>query len=182
MDRGGIEGVEDFMKSKRFEKAEKPRRLTDRRSRIIARNQRDQQWKFMERVACEGVVWMCPWDKYRKHGRRCPVKYCESASFSACSGGWQCARCKTVMDRIPDDGVHVFGLLGCNELLSWIESHKDWWKRGYWSPMRCARSIRITEAGLVALKNKHLYDDEDIHGGFVGSGYLVRPWPRRKPA
>lgn len=47
--------------------AMKPKRLTDRSSRRTARFQRDSQWEFMERVAREGVVWMCPWDKYGRH-------------------------------------------------------------------------------------------------------------------
>ncbi len=45
----------------------KPKRLTDRSSRMFARSQRDAQWQFMERVARERVVWICPWDKYRRH-------------------------------------------------------------------------------------------------------------------
>lgn len=45
----------------------KPKRLTDRSSRIFARRERDAEWAFMERVAREGIVWMCPWDKYGKH-------------------------------------------------------------------------------------------------------------------
>lgn len=34
---------------------------------MFARAQRDSQWKFAERVAREGKVWMCPWDKYKRH-------------------------------------------------------------------------------------------------------------------
>jgi hypothetical protein len=45
----------------------KPRRLIDRMSRIRARCERDSQWEFMERVALEGIVWICPWDKYKRH-------------------------------------------------------------------------------------------------------------------
>lgn len=125
----------------------KPKRLTDRSSRIFARRERDAQWEFMERVAREGIVWMCPWDKYKRHGA---------------------------------DGVYVFGLLGSNELLSWLASHKDWWKRGRWSEKRCARSIRITKAGRKALRNRELYDMEQIFGGMVEPGYVVTPWPRKR--
>ena len=45
----------------------KPKRLTDRGARRSARYQRDSQWGFMERLASEGIVWICPWDKYSRH-------------------------------------------------------------------------------------------------------------------
>ena len=157
------------------------KRLTDRRSRMMARRERDAQWEFMERVAREGVVWMCPWDKHRKHGPRCPG-ICASKTFVAHHEGYQCAQCKRIVAVIPDDGVYVFGLLGSNEFFHWLNSHKDWWKRGRWSGKRCARSIRITEAGRIALKNRHLYDGELIHGGMVEPGYVVKPWPTKKAA
>jgi len=128
----------------------KPKRLTDRTMRMIARRERDGQWEFMERVAREGIVWMCPWDKYGRHKN--------------------------------GDGVYVFGLLGSNEFYHWLDSHKDWWIRGRWSEKRCARSIRITDAGRKALKNRGRYDMEPIFGGMVEPGYVVTPWPRKKAA
>jgi hypothetical protein len=124
----------------------KPKRLSDKTSRMIARRKRDGQWEFMERVAREGIVWMCPWDKRGRHKN--------------------------------GDGVFVFGLIGSNEFYHWLDAHKDWWKRGRWSEKRCARSIRITEAGRKALANRDQYDMEEIHGGMVEPGYIVRPWPR----
>lgn len=127
----------------------KPKRLTDRNSRRMARRERDAQWEFMERVAREGVVWMCPWDKDHRH--------------------------KT-------DGVYVFGLIGANEFFHWLNSHKDWWLRGRWSEKRCARSIRLTDAGRTALVNRHLYDADLIYGGMVEPGYVVRPLPKGKTA
>jgi hypothetical protein len=36
----------------------KPKRLTDRTMRMIARRERDGQWEFMERVAREGTEWL----------------------------------------------------------------------------------------------------------------------------
>jgi hypothetical protein len=99
----------------------------------------------MERVAREGIVWTCPWDKYRRHKN--------------------------------GDGVYVFGLLGSNEFLHWLHSHKDWWKTGRWSEKRCAKSIRITDVGLRALANRELYDMEPICGGMVEPGYIVMPLP-----
>lgn len=128
----------------------KPKRLTDRTQRMIARRERDSQWEFMERVAREGIVWMCPWDKYGRHKN--------------------------------GDGVYVFGLLGSNEFFHWLADHKDWWKRGRWSEKRCARSIRITDAGRAALLNREQYDMEPIYGGMVEPGYVVTPWPRKKAA
>ncbi len=126
----------------------KPKRLTDRTMRMIARRERDGQWEFMERVAREGIVWICPWDKYGRHKN--------------------------------GDGVYVFGLIGSNEFYHWLSSHKDWWIRGRWSEKRCARSIRITEAGRKALVNREQYDMEPIFGGMVEPGYVVTPWPRKK--
>lgn len=128
----------------------KPKRLNSYRERMIARRERDSQWGFMERVAREGVVWICPWDKYGKHEN--------------------------------GDGVYVFGLLGSNEFYAWLNSHKDWWKKGRWSDKRCAKSIRITEAGRIALQNRYLYDMEPIFGGMVEPGYVVRPLPRKRVA
>ncbi len=119
-----------------------PKRLTDRVSRRIARNERNGQWEFMERVAKEGVVWMCPWDKYNRH---------------------------------TGDGVYVFGLIGSTEFLQWLDSHRDWWIRGRWSEKRCARSIRLTDAGRKALNNRGEYDMEPIYGGMVEPGYVVVP-------
>jgi len=121
------------------------KRLKTRQERRIARNVRDSQWRFMERVAREGIVWTCPWDKYRRHKN--------------------------------GDGVYVFGLLGSNEFLHWLHSHKDWWKTGRWSEKRCAKSIRITDVGLRALANRELYDMEPICGGMVEPGYIVMPLP-----
>lgn len=134
----------------------KPKRLTDKDSRMIARRERDNQWAFIERVAREGIVWMCPWDKHRKH--------------NADRTGW------------GTDGVYVFGLLGSNEFFHWLKTHKDWWKRGRWSEKRCARSIRITDAGRTALANRDLYDGELIYGGMMEPGFVVKPWPRKKAA
>lgn len=127
-----------------------PKRLTDRNSRRLARHERDGQWEFMERVAREGIVWICPWDKYGKHKN--------------------------------GDGVYVFGLIGANEFYHWLADHKNWWQHGRWSEKRCARSIRITDAGLKALANRAQYDMEPIFGGMVEPGYVVTPWPRRETA
>lgn len=160
----------------------KPKRLTDKTMRMIARRERDGQWEFMERVAREGIVWMCPWDKHRKHGPRCPGICAALSRFTPEGEQWKCAQCGRVLPEIPDDGVYVFGLIGSNEFYHWLGDHKDWWVRGRWSEKRCARSIRITAAGRKALKNREQYDMEPIYGGMVEPGYVVTPWPRKKAA
>lgn len=155
-----------------------PKRLTKRSDRMFARRERDAQWALMERIARENVVWMCPWDKNRKHGRRCVSTYCESRTFNANGGLFECAHCKRTMGSVPDDGVYVFGLIGANELFAWTASHKEWFKWGPWVEKRCARSLRLTESGREALTHRDLYDMEPIHGGMVEPGYIVIPWPK----
>lgn len=159
----------------------KPKRLTNRTSRMIARHERDSQWEFMERVAREEIVWMCPWDKYKKHGPRCPG-ICAFSRFIPEGDQWKCAQCGRVMSSIPDDGVYVFGLIGSNEFFHWLDSHEEWWNRGRWSERRCARSIRITEVGRKALADREQYDMEPIFGGMVEPGYVVTPWPKKRVA
>ena len=155
----------------------KPKRLTKRSDRMFARRERDAQWALMERVEREGVVWMCPWDKYHKHGRRCACRFCDSKTFHPHEEGFKCASCGTIMEKVPDDRVYVFGLMGANELFAWTNSHKDWFKWGRWIEKRCAKSLRLTQAGREALKHRDLYDMEPIHGGMVEPGYIVVPWP-----
>lgn len=44
----------------------KPKRLTQKRDREMARRMRDHQWQFMERVAQLRTLWFCVWNKYRR--------------------------------------------------------------------------------------------------------------------
>jgi hypothetical protein len=46
--------------------SEKPKRLTSREARRIARCTRDFQWTFMEKCAEFGTLWFSPWNKYRR--------------------------------------------------------------------------------------------------------------------
>ena len=46
-----------------------PKLRTDETMRAVARNIRDSQWAFMERLAREGTVHVCPWNKYRLEER-----------------------------------------------------------------------------------------------------------------
>ena len=142
---------------------------------MSARYTRDSQWELMERIAREGVVWICPWDKHRRHGQRCSNHWCRARVTDS-----ECPSCK--LPARPDDGVYVFGLIGSNELFQWLQNHKDWFKRGPWVEKRCARSLRLTAAGLAALSDREPYDMEPIHGGMVEPGYIVVPWPRKNVA
>lgn len=160
----------------------KPKVLRKKSERMFARRKRDAQWALMERIAEEGVVWMCPWDKYHRHGRRCSCRYCDCRQFSQVAQGWRCNSCGTVMPKVPDDEVYVFGLMGANELFAWTSSHKTWFKWGPWVEKRCARSLRLTAAGRDALQHRELYDMEPIHGGMVEPGYIVVPWPQSETA
>lgn len=51
---------------KKKSKPMKPKRLTSKRSREMARQTRDSHWRFMERVAALGTLWFCIWNKYRR--------------------------------------------------------------------------------------------------------------------
>lgn len=50
----------------------KPKRLTSRSQRKMARYTRDEQWKFMERVDQLGTVWVCWWNKNHHHAESKP--------------------------------------------------------------------------------------------------------------
>ena len=43
----------------------KPKKLTSKRGRAMARAVRDAQWAFMERIAAAGTLWFCNWNKHR---------------------------------------------------------------------------------------------------------------------
>jgi hypothetical protein len=57
-------------------KARKPRRLTSKSDRQMARRIRDSQWNFMEKVAALGTVWWCIWNKIRREERTDEVRCC----------------------------------------------------------------------------------------------------------
>ena len=123
-----------------------PKRLTSKHERETARRVRDGQWAFMEKVARLGTVWVCWWNKNRHHDYK----------------------------TAPDD-LLVCGLIDGCELLDWLHSHKDWWIIGEWSDERYAAPVSLTDAGRLALQNRHLYDMEDLHGGLVEPGFVVTP-------
>lgn len=121
----------------------KPKNLRKRSDRDYARWMRNHQWMFVEKIAEFGVVWFCPWDKYRKHEH-------------------------------PAENEEVDGPIGYG-ILDWMCSHREWFEQGRWSEKRCARPIRLTEAGLTALANWHLYDMEPVFGGLVEPGWRCVP-------
>jgi hypothetical protein len=52
--------------SNRAASTQKPKRLTSKRDREMARHLRNAQWAFMEKVNVFGTVWFCVWNKYRR--------------------------------------------------------------------------------------------------------------------
>lgn len=145
-----------------------PRR-TDYRARVQARRTRDEQWRFAEKVARLGVVWVCWWDKYHRHREE-----------RGRDGTWHCW-----IDRErsgpPDENFESYGLICGVELLRWLKSHRDWWKIGRWSEKRCASPVRITDAGRAALLEREKYDMEPLDCGMVEPGWTVVPARRRQP-
>lgn len=126
------------------------KRLTDERSREDARQLRDSQWDFAEKVAKLGTVWLCWWNKNGHFDEHNPA---------------------------PADTV-VHSLIDGVELLDWLKRHPDWWEIGEWSDERYAAPVTITAAGREALAHRELYDMEDVHGGLVEPGYVVTPAER----
>jgi hypothetical protein len=131
---------------------QRPKRLTSRRDRDMARRIRDAQWAFMQRVADLGTVWLCWWNKNRRHDE----------------------------NNLPADLV-VHGLIDGTELLEWLNSHKDWWVIGDWSDERYAAPVRLTDAGRAALADRDRYDMELVTGGLVEPGWCAMP-ARCRPA
>lgn len=113
----------------------------------IARAIRDGQWALMERVARKGTVWICWWNKNRHHDESKPLP--------------------------PDLVVH--GLITGMELLSWLNSHKDWWAIGKWSDERYAAPVSLTDAGRAALAHRDEYDLEPVTGGLIAPGWSCVP-------
>lgn len=53
-----------------------PRLLTDDNARKMARHMRDEHWAFMERLAREGTVNVCLWNKNRQEERPDELRLC----------------------------------------------------------------------------------------------------------
>ncbi len=123
------------------------KKLNEPHHRQDARYMRDAQWKFMERVAETGTIYVCWWNKNRHHD--------------------EAAR------AISD--LKICGLIDGMELLEWLNSHKEWWIIGEWSDERYAAPVSLTDVGREALANRHLYDMEPVTGGLVEPGWETIP-------
>lgn len=132
------------------ETKEEPRVLTDPEDRQMARDMRDEQWAFAERVAAQGTIWCCWWNKNGHHDTSKPL---------------------------PDD-LHVCGLIDGMELLEWFNQHPDWWIIGEWSDERYAAPVSITDAGRAALAEREKHDMEPVYGGLVEPGWQCIPAER----
>lgn len=124
----------------------KRKKLNSPHYRAIARRIRDSHWEFAERVAREGLVWVCWWNKDRYHDR----------------------------DNLPKD-LEVFCLMTGMELVEWMKKHPTWWKIGKWSDKRYAAPVRLTPAGKRAVRKRKKYDMEPVTGGLVEPGWETTP-------
>lgn len=91
---------------------------------------------------------------------------------------WFCVWNKKKLPELADEWRD--GLITGLEIEQWMAAHKDWFKRGRWSPKRYARPIRLTDAGKAALADREPYDMEPVVGGLVEPGYVVTPLPPPK--
>jgi hypothetical protein len=124
-----------------------PKQLTSDDNRAMARRMRDTQWAFMEKVNRLGTVYVCWWNKNRRHDDTQPL---------------------------PED-LQVCGLIDGLELLAWLKSHPDWWTIGAWSKERYAAPVSLTGAGRRALRQRSRYDMEPVTGGLVEPGWIASP-------
>lgn len=130
--------------------ADSPRMQTGEHVRRLAREIRDEQWAFAERARRVGTVWVCWWNKNRRHDTSKPL---------------------------PDDLI-VCGLIDGMELLDWLNRHPDWWQIGEWSDERYAAPVTITPEGCAALDRREDFDLEPVYGGLVAPGWMAIPMPR----
>ena len=126
---------------------QEPKLLEEPKHQAMARRIRDHQWETLERIADKNPLYICWWDKNRRHGPR---------------------------EHQPDD-LKVCGLIDGMELVHWLKAHPEWTTTGDWSAERYAAPVWITEAGRTALENRHLYDMEPVEGGLVEPGWRAQP-------
>jgi hypothetical protein len=135
-----------------------PKLLSDKRDREMARRMRDRQWEFAERVAAQGTVWVCWWNKNGHHGPSPSAQYADGSGYR--------------------DDMLICGLIDGMELAGWLHSHEDWWIIGEWSDERYAAPVSLTDAGRSALANREAYDLEPVEGGLVEPGWQAIPEPK----
>ena len=123
-----------------------PKILIDERSRERARYTRDSQWQVLERIAGQNPLYICWWDKNRRHDK-----------------------------KNPREDLLVCGLITGMELAAWLNSHEDWTRVDEWSDERCAHPFHITDAGREALLNQQQFDMEPVIGGMVEPRWQAIP-------
>jgi hypothetical protein len=126
-----------------------PRELTDDAARQRARWTRDRHWEIAARIAEADPLWVCWWNKNRRHDAA----------------------------NTPDD-LLVCSLIDGMEIMEWLNSHAEWWSIGEWSDERYAAPVTITAAGRAALDDREQYDMEPVTGGLVQPGWTCIPAPR----
>ena len=124
-----------------------PKILDSPKHQARARHIRNRQWETLERIADHNPLWICWWDKDRRHKKT---------------------------DDQPDDLI-VHGLITGVELAQWLQSHQDWTVVGDWCEERYAAPVWITDAGRDALANRDRYDMEPVLGGLVEPGWQCTP-------
>lgn len=122
-----------------------PIEKNDPESRALARRMRDRQWEFADKVLEHGTVWFCWWDKAHRHA-----------------------------SPYPSD-LYVTCLISGVEMLTWLNSHKDWWIIGDWDDAKYAAPVQLTDAGRASLKDRSRYDHEPVFYGFVEPGFSTIP-------
>jgi hypothetical protein len=128
--------------------------MTDAPTRVLdtddarrsARRTRDYHWGLMERAERCGTLWICWWDKDRRHH-----------------------------GKPPRDDLEVMGLSTGMEFLAWTDQHPDWWEIGQWDDAQYAAPVSLTDSGRKALAERHRYDMEPVHGGMVEPGWVCVP-------
>ena len=127
--------------------AKTPTFRTDDRSRETARRIRDRQWRMLERIADRNPLYICWWNKNRRHE-----------------------------EPYPND-LMVCDLIDGMEMAHWLKAHPGWVTVGEWSDDRYAAPVRITDSGRAALANREKYDMEPVEAGLVEPGWQAIPTP-----
>ncbi len=123
--------------------------LTSPEQRERLRYTRNHQWAFMERIRDAMSEFGCLW--------------------------W----CIWNKRRLPEGpGEYRMCLLSGMDVNAWVVEHPEWFNQGEWNDDRYAIPITLTEAGLEALLNRHLYDMEPVKVGLMEPGYIGIPAPR----
>ena len=127
--------------------------LTGPAQRRSARHDRDRQWRTLELIAEHNPLYICWWNKNRRHDRA----------------------------KAPPD-LLVCSLITGSSIAGWLHTHPNWVTIGEWDDARYAAPAWITPAGTEALANRHLYDMEPVEGGMIEPGWLCTPLEPDHPA